>query len=152
MVAILGVSAFYIDPLLRSCNAPETTPRVLRQFAALGVLFLGVLAAWQGFHNSRLITSCVFGSLAAVLALVGVVWPLSLRPLFVGAMRAPFPIGRVVSQLFLALLFYGVFAPFGLVRQLVGRDPLCRRARAAASTYWGTKTISTDVGGYLRQT
>ena len=35
-----------------------------------------------------------------------------------------FPIGWTVSQVMLALMFFGLFTPIGLVFRLIGRDPL----------------------------
>ena len=47
-----------------------------------------------------------------------------------------FPIGFVLSYVIMAMLFYVVFAPVGLVLRLVGKDPLDRRFLPDAPTYW----------------
>ena len=43
-----------------------------------------------------------------------------------------FPIGWTVSQVILAVMFYGLFTPIGLVFRLIGRDPLQPHASARA--------------------
>lgn len=44
--------------------------------------------------------------------------------------------GRIVSPIALAILFYAVFMPIGLVMRLVGKDSLKLKRDAAAATYW----------------
>ena len=51
-----------------------------------------------------------------------------LRSIYVGWMVLAFPIGWTVSQVMLAVMFFGLFTPIGLVFRLIGRDPL-QRAR-----------------------
>jgi hypothetical protein len=45
-------------------------------------------------------------------------------------------LGRIVSPIALGILFYLVFAPFGTVMRLLGKDPLRLRRDPAASSYW----------------
>ena len=62
-----------------------------------------------------------------------------------------FPIGWVVSRLLLAILFYGVVTPMGLVLRLGGRDPLRLARPAARTTYWMAKPGPADLRSYFRQ-
>ena len=57
---------------------------------------------------------------------LGLIWPRLLRPIYVAWMVLAFPIGWTISQLILAVMFYGLFTPIGLVFRLIGRDPLLR--------------------------
>ena len=54
--------------------------------------------------------------------------------------RAWGAIGRllhaIVSPVVLAILFYGVITPIGLLSRLFGHDPLRRRIDRAAPSYW----------------
>lgn len=45
-------------------------------------------------------------------------------------------LGRIMSPVVIAILFYVVFTPFGLAMRLVRRDPLRLRFDRDASTYW----------------
>ena len=51
-------------------------------------------------------------------------------------MRLGLLLGLVVSPVVLAILFYVVFTPFGLVMRALGHDPLRLKADANASSYW----------------
>ena len=62
-----------------------------------------------------------------------------------------FPIGWTVSQVMLALMFFGLFMPFGLVFRLIGRDPLQRTRRSDRKSYWEPKPIPTDLKRYFKQ-
>jgi hypothetical protein len=45
-------------------------------------------------------------------------------------------LGRVVSPIALAVLFYGAFAPMGAVLRLIGKDPLRLKRDREAASYW----------------
>ena len=51
----------------------------------------------------------------------------------------------------LALVFYGLFTPLGLLFKITRRDRLRRRFRADRSTHWIPKEQPTDMRRYLRQ-
>ena len=136
----------------------KPTDRQLRQFGWVCCVALPLLAwlfagkpgwrDWQPFHT-RLV-----GGLAcagAVLAVLGSLWPQILKPIFVGAMVVTFPIGLVISEVVLVLIYLIAFVPVALVFRLIGRDALERRLDRRASTYWQTKTQAPDKKSYLRQ-
>jgi hypothetical protein len=125
--------------------------RTLRQFAGLWLLCFAGLACWEGFRKDNPTAALVFAALALTVGPLGLLWPQAVRPLFVGWMVLAFPIGWTVSQVLLALLFYVVFTPVGLVLKLVGRDSLCRRYRPDKDTYWAPKTAPSDARSYFRQ-
>src|SRR5262245_19424406 len=89
--------------------------RVLRQFAGLWLIFFGLLACWQGFLEDNLSLALAFAAAAALVGALGLVRPQAVRPIFVGWMVLAFPIGWTISHLLLALLFYGLFTPLGLL-------------------------------------
>ena len=64
-----------------------------------------------------------------------------MRPIYVGWMVLAFPIGWTVSQAMLALMFYGLFTPIGLLFRLIGRDPLQLSRRSGLETYWTPKPV-----------
>ena len=47
---------------------------------------------------------------------------------------------RIVSPIFLALLFYGCIAPVGFLMRLRGKDPLRLKYEPAADSYWIVRT------------
>ena len=62
-----------------------------------------------------------------------------------------FPVGFVVSQLVLVVLFFLVFLPIGFLLRFRGWDPMLYRVRKSGDTFWEVKSISQDVRRYLRQ-
>ena len=58
--------------------------------------------------------------------------------------------GSVMSRAVLALLYYGLISPLGLVMRLTGRDPL-RRRRPQAESYWLDVAAPTSPAPYERQ-
>src|SRR5687768_8935989 len=97
----------------------DPSPRMLRQFAGLWIVFFGGLACWHGFVRGNTTVALVLGALAVTLGPLGLVLPRALRPVFVGWMILVLPIGWVVSHVLLAVLFYGLFTPLALVFRLI---------------------------------
>lgn len=125
--------------------------RTLRQFGGLCLLVFGGLAVWNAAVRDRPIVAAVLGVLAVGIGVPGLVAPRVIKPVFVGWMVLAFPIGWVVSHVILAVMFYGLFTPIGLVMRLAGRDPLSLRANSDAETYWTPRAAPGDVRRYFRQ-
>ncbi len=127
----------------------DPSPRMLRQFAGLWLLFFGGLGTWQiKFGDVEL--GCALLSVALVVGVVGLVRPSAVRSIFVAWMIAAFPIGWSVSLVLLAVMYYGLVTPLGLVMRLVRRDPLMRQRPADCASYWTPKTTPADVRSYFR--
>lgn len=137
---------------MRWSDLPWTpSPRTLRQFAGLWILFLGGLACWHGLVRGHGTLAGVLAVLALTVGPLGLIKPQAVRPVFLGCLIVTFPIGWLVSRLLLACLFYGVFTPVGLVFKLIGRDALERRYRPDQASYWEAKPMPADARSYLRQ-
>jgi hypothetical protein len=65
--------------------------------------------------------------------------PAAARAFHVAWMRLAHALGWINSRILLALIFYLVITPMGLVQRLVGRDALRRRGSGSAS-YWIPRT------------
>ena len=74
---------------------------------------------------------------AAVVLTLALVWPRPLAPANRLWLRLGLLMHRVVNPVVMAVLYYGVVTPFGLVMRLFGAG-LSRRLRydPAATTYW----------------
>jgi hypothetical protein len=129
----------------------DPPPRTLRQFAGLFLTVFGALAAWEGVAKGRPVLGAVLGGLALVVGVVGLWRPNLVRPVYVGGVVLTFPIGWVVSQVVLALIYFGIFTPVGLIFRLAGRDALQRAWRPKLPSYWSPKPTATDPRGYFRQ-
>ena len=113
--------------------------KTLRQFTWLWLAFFGGMALWQALVKERTTLGLILAALAVIVGSLGLTRPEWLRFLYVGWMILAFPIGWTVSQVMLALIFYGLFTPFGLVFRLIGRDPLQRTRRSNRESYWEPK-------------
>lgn len=110
--------------------------RTLGQFAWIAPIGFGLIAfaahrfglpAAGAWSVAALGPATLFAHLAGLPAISRAVW----RVLVV----ATWPIGWVVSLVLIAVVYYGVFTPIGLVRRLFG-DPLARRPDPTMATYW----------------
>jgi hypothetical protein len=129
-------------------DPPRTT---LRQFAGLSLVFFGGFAVWQAVVRGQTGLAAIFASLAVTIGLVGLTRPQWVRLIYVGWMVLAFPIGWTISQIMLALMFAGLFAPIGLVFRLRGRDPLQRARCPDRESFWEPKPESADLRRYFQQ-
>ena len=137
---------------MRWSDIPRSpTTRTLRQFGALCLLFFSATAVWEYVHRHRPVLAAAAALAALTLGPVGLLRPRALRPIFVGWMYAAFPVGWMVSHALLAVVFYLLFTPLGLVFRAIGRDPLTIRRSGTAQTYWRERPAVTDVARYFRQ-
>jgi carbamoyltransferase len=127
---------------------PPTT-RQLREFAYLGAAILAALALWQPASNLPLALG--LGSMALVAALIGLLKPRWLAPVFMTWMILTFPISWTVSTLLLAVVYYVLITPIGLALRLLGRDVLPRSWSSDQDSYWQEKPAAENSRRYLQQ-
>jgi hypothetical protein len=125
--------------------------KTLRQFAALWLVCFGGMALWQALVRERAGLASILAVLALTIGLLGLARPEWMRRIYVGWMILAFPIGWTVSQVMLAVMFFGLFTPLGLVFRLLGRDPLHRTRRPELESYWAPKPAPTDLRRYFKQ-
>ncbi len=63
----------------------------------------------------------------------------------------PDPIGFVVSSVLMALVFYGIITPVGLVFRVLRRDPLNRRFDGNTGSYWVPHHQVEELERYFKQ-
>ena len=123
--------------------------RILRQFSGLWLAATGLMAWRFGVTFSANIPLAI-AAIAACIGVSGLLWPWTVRPLFVTLMVVTAPIGWAVSHVLLGIIFFGLFTPIGLVFRILRRDVLQRSFEADAETYWQPKLMPTDSARYLR--
>jgi Kef-type K+ transport system membrane component KefB len=125
--------------------------RQLRFFGLFWLLFIGFLA-WT-LHRKG-VSDTVAGAVAlvaAVVPLVGWLYLPLLRWAWIALSYLTWPIGWVLSHVILALVYYLVVTPIGLLLRLLGKDPMTRRLDPKAKTYWIERPETTAVQRYFRQ-
>ena len=137
------------------------THRQLRQFGTICLVAFSVLGMLIYVRHSVFripldihvshaigISLYCFGTICALIAIVA---PPVLRPLYAGLTLITLPIGYVVSFVILAVMFYGVITPIGLFMRLIGRDTMQRKLRPDLPSYWEPRQTETDMQRYFRQ-
>ena len=138
-----------IEPRL-SGDEPAVTARPLRQFVLLSMAILGGLAGWQALakHDARF--AAILAGVAIVVAAVGLPRPERIGPIYSMLLALSRPIGRIVSVVVLAVLYYSVFTMMGVLFRLIGRNTLHLR-RPDRASHWTPKPEVADLRSYLRQ-
>ncbi|AKD24647.1 hypothetical protein CL55_00003140 [Polynucleobacter duraquae] len=73
---------------------------------------------------------------ATTFALAAVLWPQSLTPLSRAWYLLGEILGKIVSPIILALIFYGLLTPIALITKLLGRDELRLKRNLSKVSYW----------------
>ncbi len=73
-----------------------------------------------------------------------------IKPVFIVLMLIALPIGMVISFVLLALIYFGLFTPVGLLFRATGRDLLHRKPDPAAESYWTVRETQRTPASYLR--
>jgi hypothetical protein len=122
--------------------------RQLRQFGLLCVVLLPLIAWVWGASGSIIQTTAMIG---AGLGLLGIFAPKLLKPVFIGLVLVSFPIGLIVGELVLLMIFVGVFLPMALLFRIIGRDALQRRMSVQSETFWVPRNAPANVRRYFQQ-
>ena len=128
------------------------TERELRQFAVIALFGFGLIGYLVELWTGSLAVAGAFWVLGSVTALLGLLRPNAVRPLYVALIAITLPIGLVLSNVLLGLMFYGILTPFALVFRAIGRDPLQRKRRNDVASYWLERNSRADAASYFRQT
>lgn len=133
---------------LREVVSP--TQPVLRQFAGLLVLFCGGLGLWQMLSTGPLWSKVLCG-VGLVVGILGLIRTDLIKPLWIVWMIVLFPVAWVITHVLLAVLYFGLFTPIGLVLRMVRGDVLQHTIDRECESYWEPKAQPTSVKSYFRQ-
>jgi len=125
--------------------------RTLRQFAGAWLVFISALGAHQWVARGHERAGQILIAAALVVGLSGSIKPAAIRWLFVAAMVITFPLGWVISQFMLAIMFYAIITPVAVFFRLRGRDVLARKPAPDRASFWTEKSTPQDVRSYFRQ-
>jgi len=125
--------------------------RQLNHFGFLWLVFLGIFGALSWFKSGNHQAGLIFWAVAAIVPILGWIFPAFMRLVFLGLSYAAFPIGFVVSHVILALVYYLVFTPVGLLMRIFGYDPMERKLQRGAETYWTTRPEDVEAKQYFHQ-
>lgn len=125
------------------------TTRQLRQFGGISLLALPLLGwFWSGGH---LATTAVLAAIGATLCAASWVAPRAVKPVFLGFSLLAIPLGFVIGEIALLLIYFGLFLPMALCFRLMRRDALQRTIDRRARSYWQPKPQPAGPASYYRQ-
>jgi len=116
---------------------PDLDTKGLRQF---GLMLGGILIAvfgfilpwswdWESLPNYGWI---ITGALVLIWALVA---PDSMRGLYIGWMRVAMAIGNVINRIILAIVYFIVITPMGVIMRMMDKDPMRRDLDEGVASY-----------------
>ncbi len=135
--------------------------RTLRSFGLICLCFFSIAGMWVYFRRTFL--AFEFADSAALKAayslwglsvycgLFAVAYPRLVYPVYFVMMLVALPIGFVISHTILAVVYYGLFTPLGLVFRLMRRDALHRGFDEQSSSYWVERPKNRGHERYFRQ-
>ncbi len=115
----------------------DASREALRTFGwQVGAVFLliGGVLAWRWGEVGMLVG--VLLGLGGLLLVAGVTLPTMLRPIYKLWMGLALVLGFIMSHVLLAVVFFALVTPIGLIMRLFGHDPLGRRVAPPNGTYW----------------
>jgi hypothetical protein len=115
-----------------------TDAKEIRKFGFIALTFFGFLFA-LGLWMNKPIPTYLFGTLS-LLALGFILAPTPLRPVYAGWMKIAHLIGKIITTLMLALVYYVVITPSALIKRLFGGSPLPLKPDKGISSYWVTRS------------
>jgi hypothetical protein len=130
----------------------RASDRQLRQFAiALIVFALVAIALRWARHGSVGLWAIAAACAAVAVGIAGAIAPRRIASVFWLVTTLTLPIGMVVSELMLAVLYFVVITPMALLFRIAGRDRLRRSIDRDAPTYWVAHRDAPDAARYFRQ-
>jgi len=115
----------------------KPTQKELRSFGWISLVMLTIIALllhWlKGLSWPYVLWISAAGLLICILSLISTKL---VKPVFIALQVITYPIGVVISFIIMAIFYYLVLTPVGLVFKLIGKDSLNRNFNKQAATYW----------------
>jgi hypothetical protein len=128
------------------------THRELNQFGFIWLGFLALFGVIAYFKFSSPLAARWLWVAAAVVPIVGWLVPAVMRLVFLGMSYLAWPIGFVVSHVVLAVVYYLVLTPIGLLTRLFGYDSMKKDFDPEVESYWVDRSPeAVDPKRYFRQ-
>ena len=120
----------------------KESKRDFRNFGLTMGIVLGVIGAVLFFKSSSLYPW--FWVIGGLFIFLGLVFPFLLKPLYWPWMIFAVILGWFMTRLILAILFYLVITPIGLITRLLGKLSIETNWKQQADSYWSAMPSSGD--------
>jgi len=135
--------------LLRIDHNPSRGQLIV--FGVIWLVFFGMTGGIVLRNSGSFRVASLLWSVAIAFPATGWIVPAFMRIVYLGMAYVAFPIGFVVSYLVLAVVYYIVLTPIGLVMRLFGYDPMSGQIDENAETYWCPREQDDSLNAYFRQ-
>lgn len=105
-----------------------------RGFGIIVTVVLSVIAVYQAWSGGSLWP--YWAAAAGLLAGVTLLVPGVLAPFNRLWMKLALALSKALNPIVMALLFFGIVLPTGLILRMLGKDPLRLKWRREAASYW----------------
>jgi hypothetical protein len=128
----------------------------LRQFGAIfliGFLVIGLIKyfwPWEWLIRRDQKTGLILIAIGLTVGGIGLTGMRFALPFYYLWIGIAFVLGNIMSRVIMALIFYGVVTPLGLLARLIGRDKLQLKKRETES-YWQDISLPSEPEKYERQ-
>lgn len=106
----------------------------IRKFAITMFIVLGIIGAFLLWRKGQV--GFIYWGVAFVILISGLAWPNLLSPVYRAWMKLALILGVVSSHIVLAVMYYFVLTPIGLVLRSLGKDPLQKNIDKNERSYW----------------
>ena len=105
-----------------------------RSFGIVFAVFFAIIGLIPAFYGRSPVWSLL--TISIFFLLVAMVAPRLLAPLNRLWTRFGILLHKVVSPLILAIIYFALFTPIGLLMRVFGKDSIARKVDPNSSTYW----------------
>ncbi|MFH1862747.1 MAG: SxtJ family membrane protein [bacterium] len=116
-------------------NMPYTKKQI-RIWALVMSAALAIVGGVQFLIWSHIRTATILWIIGALFLLLGLFFPMVLKPIFWLWMKFAAGLGWLNTRIILALAYFLMFTPIGLVTRLFGVDLIKQRWDRKAESYW----------------
>jgi hypothetical protein len=109
--------------------------RVEREFGLVVGGVFTLLAGWWLYRGKFIHATQLMLPIGLLLILLGMLWPRALVLPNKAWMLLAEALSFITTRIILAVVFFLIVTPIGVVKRLSGWDPLCRRG-ARSESYW----------------
>lgn len=134
----------------KGLHAAPADDRTLRQFQIGWVFVFGSLAVYHACVQRHPMLAAGLGGAAVGGAVVGWLAPAVFRRVYLVSMLLTRPLGWVVSQAALVLMFFAVLTPLALAFRVFRRDRLRLTKPRHVSSFWRDRNGPPDLRRYFR--
>ncbi len=127
------------------------SPKELNRFRLISVVITLILALVLHVLRDVGVAWCaVIAGIGLIIGLSGFISLRLTRIFYVTLVTVTLPIGMVVSFIFMAVFYFGLITPVGLLFRCIGRDALKRRWDTKSGTYWIEHKSPQNLERYFR--